>query len=92
MYLQINFLSPSLRYKKTGLVDNTGPGRGVPGRRGPGIYGKDGVTGSVENTGSVVFVTTAHDQRSQYCHLVSFRKVSKCQARLLVINNRILSN
>ena len=86
MYLQINFLSPSLRYKKTGLVDNTGPGCGVPGRRGPGIYGKDGVTGSV------VFVTTAHDQRSQYCHLVSFRKVSKCQARLLVINNRILSN
>ena len=63
-------------------------GPGVYGKtRGPGDCGKHGVTGSVENTGSVVFVTTAHDQRSHHCHLMSFPKVSKCQARLLVINN-----
>ena len=43
----------------------------------------------MENTGSVVFVTTAHDQRSHHCHLESFAKMSKYQARLLVINNRI---
>ena len=48
-----------------------------------------GVTGYVEKTGSVVFVPTAHDQRSHHCHLVSFPKMSKCQARLLVMNNRI---
>ena len=59
-----------------------GPGCGVPGS-----MEKHGVPGSVENTGSVVFVTTAHDQRSHRCHLVSFPKVSKCQARFLVINN-----
>ena len=63
-------------------------GPGVYGKtRGPGVCGKHGVTGSVENTGSVVFVTTAHGQRSHHCHLMSFPKVSKCQARLLVINN-----
>ena len=63
-------------------------GYGVPGAgaRGPGVYGKDGVTGSV------VCVTTAHDQRSHHCHLVSFPKVSKCQARLLVNNNRICTS
>jgi len=81
-------------------VDNTGTGcrgDGVPGsmentwsrglwkRLGPGVCGKDGVTGSVEKTGSVVFVTTAHDQRSHHCHPVSFPEVRKCQARLLVI-------
>ena len=63
-------------------MDNTAPGwglwgtgcrgAGVPERGGPGVYGKDGVTGSV------VCVTTAHDQRSHHCHLVSFPKVSKC--------------
>ena len=31
------------------VVDNTGPGCGVPGA---GVYGKHGVTGSVENTRS----------------------------------------
>ena len=63
-------------------------GPGVYGKtRGPGVCGKHGVTESVENTRSVVFVTTAHGQRSHHCHLMSFPKVSKCQARLLVINN-----
>ena len=67
-------------------MDNTGPGYEV--------------LGSVENTGSrglwkrlghevCRFVTTAHDHRSHHCHLVSFPKMSKCQARLLMINNRI---
>ena len=49
-----------------GLVDNAGcRGAGATGsgglwkRRGPGVLcGKDWVPGSVENTGSVVFVTT----------------------------------
>ena len=59
------------------------------GCRGDGVCGKHGVPESVENTGSVVFVTSAHDQRSYHCQLMSFPKVSKCQARLLVINNRI---
>ena len=66
----------------SGLVDNTGPGCGVPGS-----MEKRGVPESVEDTGSVVFVTTAHGQRSHHCHLMSFPKVSKCQASLLVINN-----
>ena len=86
----------SLRLAFTeGLMDNTGPGCGVPGRRGlwktrgPEVCGKHEVPESVENTGSVVFVTSAHDQRSYHCQLMSFPKVSKCQARLLVINNRI---
>ena len=72
-------------------MDNTGPGCGVPGsmeKHGvPESVEKHGVPESVENTGSVVFVTTAHGQRSHHCHLMSFPKVSKCQARLLVINN-----
>ena len=59
------------------------------GCRGDRVCGKHGVPESVENTGSEVFVTSAHDQRSYHCQLMSFPKVSKCQARLLVINNRI---
>ena len=49
-------------------MDNGGLGAGSRG---------DGVAGSVENTGSVVFVTTAYDQRSHHCHQVSFSKMSK---------------
>ena len=66
-------------------MDNAGWGTGCeePGSRG------DGTPGSVENTRSDVFVTTVHDQRRHHCQLVSFPNVSKCQARLLVINNRI---
>ena len=55
--------------------------------RGPEVCGKHRVPESVENTGCVVFVTSAHDQRSYHCQLMSFPKVSKCQAKLLVINN-----
>ena len=67
--------------------------------RGQGAgCGVPGATGSVENMGPEVcgehgacpvFVISAHDQRSHHCQLMCFPKVSKCQARLLVINNRI---